>query len=233
MTETEWAECADPGRMLNAVRGKLSARKLYLYAVACCWGAWRNTGDPAWKQVLEAAERFADHQIVWVDLWRFHHAAASRRKSPKPFLFPDLAERLIHIESLPEHSANQFGSLLGALEAQVAGIARLALRAAYEDAATPLPPGLVQSQACQSLRDIVGNPGQGIIAGTPNLTGPYAVAARLAEAIYEEKAFERLPILGDALEEAGCVNQAMLAHCRQEGEHVKGCWVLDLLLAKT
>jgi hypothetical protein len=54
----------------------------------------------------------------------------------------------------------------------------------------------------------------------------------LAEAIYDERAFDRLPILADALEEAGCTNADILNHCRQPGEHVRGCWVVDLILGK-
>jgi len=54
----------------------------------------------------------------------------------------------------------------------------------------------------------------------------------LAEEIYQERAFDRLPILADALEEAGCTNAEILAHCRQPGPHVRGCWVVDLLLGK-
>jgi hypothetical protein len=55
---------------------------------------------------------------------------------------------------------------------------------------------------------------------------------KLAQAIYEERAFDRLPILADALEEAGCDNADILAHCRQPGPHVRGCWVVDLLVGK-
>jgi hypothetical protein len=56
---------------------------------------------------------------------------------------------------------------------------------------------------------------------------------KLADSIYEERAFERMAILGDALEEAGCGNQEMLTHCRQQGlAHVRGCWALDLLMQK-
>jgi hypothetical protein len=54
----------------------------------------------------------------------------------------------------------------------------------------------------------------------------------IARTIYEERTFESLPILADALEEAGCTNTDILAHCRQPGEHVRGCWVDDLLLGK-
>jgi hypothetical protein len=56
---------------------------------------------------------------------------------------------------------------------------------------------------------------------------------QLAESIYTDRAFDRLPILADALEEAGCDNADILAHCRQGGEHARGCWVLDLLLGKS
>jgi hypothetical protein len=55
---------------------------------------------------------------------------------------------------------------------------------------------------------------------------------KLAQAIYDERAFDHLPVLADALEEAGCANADILAHCRGPGEHVRGCWVVDLLLGK-
>ena len=54
----------------------------------------------------------------------------------------------------------------------------------------------------------------------------------LAQGIYVERAFDRLPILADALEDAGCDNADVLGHCRGPGPHVRGCWVIDLLLGK-
>jgi hypothetical protein len=58
------------------------------------------------------------------------------------------------------------------------------------------------------------------------------LVARLAEGIYADQAFDQLPILGDALEDAGCADRAILDHCRSGGEHYRGCWVVDLLLRK-
>lgn len=55
---------------------------------------------------------------------------------------------------------------------------------------------------------------------------------KLARAIYDERAFERMPILADALEDAGCHNPDILEHCRGPGPHVRGCWVVDILLEK-
>jgi hypothetical protein len=58
------------------------------------------------------------------------------------------------------------------------------------------------------------------------------IVRKLAQAIYDEHRFGDLPILADALEEAGCTDEAILSHCRQPGEHVRGCWVVDALLGK-
>jgi hypothetical protein len=54
----------------------------------------------------------------------------------------------------------------------------------------------------------------------------------LAQTIYDERRFQDLPVLADALEEAGCTNTEILNHCREPGEHVRGCWAVDLILEK-
>ena len=59
-----------------------------------------------------------------------------------------------------------------------------------------------------------------------------ANVVQLAQAIYKERAFDRLPILADALRDAGCKHDELLTHCRSEGPHVRGCWAVDLLLGK-
>jgi hypothetical protein len=83
------------------------------------------------------------------------------------------------------------------------------------------------------LRDTVGNPFRvGLVDGSW-LAWNDGVVVRIAEAIYNNRAFDRLPILADALEEAGCQNQDILTHCRQPGEHVRGCWVVDAIMNKT
>ena len=79
------------------------------------------------------------------------------------------------------------------------------------------------------LRDLFGNPFRPVVAD-PDWFTP--TVQFIASSIYQERAFDRLPILADALEEAGCVNADVLMHCRQPGEHVRGCWVVDLILGK-
>ena len=55
------------------------------------------------------------------------------------------------------------------------------------------------------------------------------VIGELAERIAREHAFEDLPVLGDALEAAGCTDTEMLAHCQHPGDHHERCWVIDRL----
>jgi len=55
----------------------------------------------------------------------------------------------------------------------------------------------------------------------------------LARGIYDDRAFDRMPILADALQDAGCVNEDVLNHCRDAQQtHIRGCWVVDLVLGK-
>jgi hypothetical protein len=77
------------------------------------------------------------------------------------------------------------------------------------------------------------------LARAPRIKGPSIPPAwlawgglvpTLARAIREERRFQDLPVLADALEDAGCTDADILGHCRAGGPHLRGCWVLDLLL---
>jgi hypothetical protein len=78
------------------------------------------------------------------------------------------------------------------------------------------------------LRCIFGNPFR------PVSPGPWVkpAAVSVAQDIYDRRDFAALPLLADLLEEAGCPEQSVLDHCRQPGEHARGCWVVDLVLGK-
>jgi hypothetical protein len=82
------------------------------------------------------------------------------------------------------------------------------------------------------IRDIVGNPFRLVTAARAWLSWNEATIPKMAQGIYDERAVDRLPILADALEDAGCDNADILAHCRAPGPHVRGCWVVDLILGK-
>ena len=78
--------------------------------------------------------------------------------------------------------------------------------------------------------DVLGNPFRPVALDLAWLT---STVLTLAAGIYAERAFDRLPILADALQDVGCENADILAHCRGPGPHVRGCWVVDLVLGKS
>jgi hypothetical protein len=81
------------------------------------------------------------------------------------------------------------------------------------------------------LRDVFGNPFRAVALNPAWLTSDVLALAR---GIYGEKAFDRMPILADALQDAGCDNDDVLTHCRDAAlVHVRGCWVVDLVLGKS
>jgi hypothetical protein len=82
------------------------------------------------------------------------------------------------------------------------------------------------------VRDLFGLPTPPPPIPTSWLTWDGGTVVRLAQAVSDEGAFDRLPVLADALEEAGCTDRSILDHCRQPGGHARGCWVVDLILGK-
>jgi hypothetical protein len=86
-----------------------------------------------------------------------------------------------------------------------------------------------QRRQCELLRDIFGNPFRQV-AFDPRWRSGNTI--ELGAAICKEKAFERMPILADALMDAGCDDAVILDHCRADTPHVRGCWVVDLVLAR-
>jgi hypothetical protein len=79
------------------------------------------------------------------------------------------------------------------------------------------------------IRDVVSNPFRPV-AFDPRLRT--ADTLGVARGIYEDRAFDRMPLLADALMDAGCDDDQILSHCRTGGPHVRGCWVVDLVLGK-
>lgn len=104
-----------------------------------------------------------------------------------------------------------------------------------EDVGYPAHPARTAAIASESIaqakliQDVLGNPFHPV-EFNPEWRTSTVVA--LAGHIYREKAFEEMPILGDALQDAGCGEPEMIEHCLRQTEHVRGCWVLDLVLGK-
>ncbi|WP_052562161.1 hypothetical protein [Gemmata sp. SH-PL17] len=86
-----------------------------------------------------------------------------------------------------------------------------------------------EAEHADVLRDIFGNPFRPVTLSPSSIT---SIAVALAAQMYESRDFSAMPILADALQDAGCDNDDILNHCRGPGPHVRGCWVVDLVLGK-
>ncbi len=86
-----------------------------------------------------------------------------------------------------------------------------------------------QTAGAALLRDLFGNPFRPV-AFSPEWRTDTALA--LASQMYESRDFSAMSILADALQDAGCDSADILDHCRGDGPHVRGCWVVDLVLGK-
>ncbi len=139
----------------------------------------------------------------------------------------ELAERLADRQA--SHEEVQAARFSGA-----SGLARKTLlrspRMAAHDVLIPLgynPKHTVMVD--RLIRDVVGNPFRPVAVDPAWLT---STAVGLAHGIYDDRAFDRMPILADALQDAGCEDADILGDCRGDGPHVRGCWIVDLVLGK-
>jgi hypothetical protein len=222
MTESKWLACADPKSMLHHFGSKADKRKCMLFVCACERRLW-NEPD-CQREKIEVTERCADREATAADV-----AAAIQRTG------------LDHTDAV--YFANRAGEVGWAISESLdsaALVADAALRGRALNEGRELNRSELDSARkagcesekrvqCDLLRDIFGNPFCLVIADPSWVTIP---VQNIAAAIYHERAFDRLPVLANALEEASCTNADVLAHCRQPGPHVRGCWVVDLLLGK-
>lgn len=213
MTEAEWLECTDPVLMLAFLRGKASNRKLRLFACACCRDIWNLIQSGAGRRAVEASEEYADGLIRRKNLMEMRERA--RREES------DLAQWAVMAASRPNVAATWVAML--ATDAKD----RTGIHMSYAPTRKPSP------EQCSYLRDIFGIfPFRPVSIAPAWLAWNGGTLLGLARSVYEERAFDRLPILADALEDAGCDNADLLAHLRGPGPHCRGCWVVDLLLGK-
>jgi hypothetical protein len=227
MNEREWLVCPDPQPMLKSLQGDSKERKLRLFACACA------------RRVRGKERTVSDEEILLGE--RFADGGASRK---------ELRGAKSQIGGMGAYSAATANDICGvildddATKAAVAGAscaARFAAQWMYESTAVNFVGDKVKTEAAhfaekQELanlaRDIFGNPVHPVQIDPAWLARQDGGIIKLAWRIYGEHAFADLPKLADVLEEAGCTNAELLAHCRQPGPHVRGCWAVDLLLGK-
>ena len=208
MTEADWLACTDPWKLCSEMGWKGSHRKFRLFGVACCRSLWHLAGDDVTRNAIEVAERYADGE-----------ATSSEARSAGHFM-----EEEVPIDFMDHLSEDQVNLKFAA--------GRVCLPYDLMDNIQGVLNNLQRRNAenARFLRDIFGNPFQWVYI---ERTWMAPRVLTLARAIYEERSVDGMPILADALEEASCTDQEILAHCRGPGPHVRGCWVVDLLLGKT
>jgi hypothetical protein len=240
--------------MLQFLQGRISVRKARLFAIACCRRIWHILTNQEGRDALAVAGQFAEGELTFEQvcelhdhLWHISFSAIDgfRREKENNLICTSvgavsetLQEERFFLDTSWVTGYRRGGSIKAPFSAALAvahwhrkddadGIHWDAFKEEYREQA-----GV--------LREIVGNPFRAISLDPAWLAWNDHGIVKLAEAIYQERAFPtgfldnaRLAILADALEEAGCANPDILKHCREQGGvHVRGCWVIDLLLGK-
>jgi hypothetical protein len=214
VTEGEWLACTDPQPMLGFLfhHPGYSERKMRLFAVACYWQvAEFHWDEPLFEAEIEAIELYADG-LVGEDALVAVSLAHLRE------LFPDEEEPALHFV----RSEGDYAVWIADWAAQ---------RTRYAGDRS-WPAGAAEAEQAGLLRDLFGNPFRPVAVGPSWLAWGDGTVVKLAQGIYDGRAFDRLPVLADALEEAGCDQADLLAHLRGPGPHVRGCWAVDLVLGK-
>jgi hypothetical protein len=216
MIEGEWTACTDPVKMLEFLRDRAGDRKLLLFAVACL----RQAERARWlketaSQKLEMAERYADGETT--------------PERPRGLFVPrelgtgEGDTPPAHPPRFPVEAAVEFARDGAALAASAATTAQ-GVSAAR---------GMARVMQCHLLRCLFGTPFRPVSANPVWPTWHGGLLVSMARRMYDSRDFSDLPVLADALEEAGCEDQDILSHCRSGCDHFRGCWVIDLLLGKS
>jgi hypothetical protein len=216
MTEAEWLAAGDQAKLVHLLVGSASERKLRLGACACCRTVENRFYLPEAKAALDHCERFADeldNVSLRNEMVRLGGEVRSHNHSRNLVIEEGIALLAVGFatqvcENTAEYRQYVCHVVIALLE----------------------PSNVLRKvQLYRALRCVFGDPFRPVAAESEWLT---STVVALAEGVYADRAFDRLPILADALQDAGCDNESVLNHCRGPGPHVRGCWVIDLLLGK-
>ncbi len=157
-------------------------------------------------------------RMAWVAVW----AACAAEET---------AEARIWSEGEPRPGYLNSGSCLPLRTAQVVSWARTV---ATEHGVDPARTTGEQEESyqCDLLRDLFEGVFQPVAVQPDWLAWQAGLVSRLARVLHDEGRFNELPVLADALEDAGCDDPRLLEHLRGHGPHARGCWALDAVLNK-
>lgn len=229
MTEQEWLAATDPTPMLEFLKGGASDRKLRHIMVHLAYELLSWHHDDATRKVITILDRYAEGCIAGEGL----HDALRPFAASCPVLADDGYPWPVQDAARPAHS-HVVSAALWLIrrfippEMTVSSLSDLTgLRLSPKDADIL---SYFQWLVCKTLRDVMGAARFRPVTFEAAWQTPAVVST--AAAIYQDRAFDRMPILADALQDAGCDSLDILNHCRSEAQHVRGCWVVDLLLGK-
>lgn len=217
MTEQDWLNRDNPKQLIKLMADRGGERKFLLFAAACCRRVWGHLDERS-RRAVEMLESHADGDEV--DLATARKLTEEALRSPSAGYGP-FAPRAALQRGKPHvraQEASVWAARLPAIQVSTNGVN--GDQKTFE--------GERRAQ-CELFRDIFGNPFRPL-AVDPRWRTETVLA--LARGLDADRAFDRLPILADALQDAGCEDEQLLSHCRGPGPHVRGCWVMDLLLGK-
>lgn len=237
MTEAEWLGSDEPKSLFRTLNCRLRHRKLRLFAVACCHRISHQLSDKRSLTAIAVAERYADGNASDNELHIAHESASTARRQA----YDVLAEKEERVRRESGDVYRNMAKVSTGLDWAVVQVADPVAWKAAESvswmAATPRGVGSVTGAEyplqANLIRDIFGNPFHHVTVDPVWLTWNNGAVPTLAQSIYENRTFERLPDLAGVLEAAGCRDTGILAHCRHAGPHVRGCWMVDAILGKS
>jgi hypothetical protein len=232
MDEGKWLKATHPHALVDYLRGvgQASPRKLRLFAVACCRRIWHLLTDERARRSVEVAERYADTAASDAERLAAQRAAA---QCAAALARRTWRSRPMRGDAPPEwnaaYAAERAATATRCIPEESRVVAAMAARAVHL-ASRRASPEEAPFQA-ELLRDLFGPLPFRPVQIEPSWLTPNVLA--LAHTLYEERRFDDVPVLADALEEASCDSRDILGHLRQPGQvHVRGCWCLDALLGR-
>lgn len=229
MNEATWSsEAYHPQGMLwtlskqfKVARTKAGRRKLRLFAIACCHVVRNKLPDEKlWWENVELAERFIAGEASKEELTKGW-------ESTRQQWFARGSRSVSNTRQVQEQVAVAMATEVTTPEAFSAAIAQTVHEVALAGYREGNKVG--DTILCDLIREVFGNPFSPVTLERGFRTQS---VASMAKAIDKNKTFEDMPILADALEDAGCDNEEILEHCRSGASHVQGCWALELVLAR-
>jgi hypothetical protein len=211
MIKAEWITCPDLRSQLIFLEAKGTNRKARLYACGVARFLLPYLGDERSRQIVKIAEMNADGLATANELAAAREAAFDAKRG--------VASQVVSF--VGDHGAWQAARMI------VVSIQQ----AKFENEANDWS-GRIAAVSRKLLHCVFGNPFQPVGIDSSHLKWNDGIVVKLAQGIYDERAFDRLAVLADGLEDAGCQDASILGHLRTTGPHSRGCWVVDLLLAR-